>query len=163
MAPATAAETRTGRNVEMGRIAVARDPESLTAILGSCIGVTLYNPRARIGAMAHIVLPQSAGGDALPGKFADTAIPRMIQEIETAGAGRRGLVAKMAGGACMFGQDGRVQIGQANADAVRAILEGAGIRILASDIGGPRGRRIILNAANGELTVEIIGVPPRVL
>ena len=163
MAPGTATETRTDATVEMGRIAVARAPESLTAILGSCIGVTLYHPEARIGAMAHVVLPKSAERNTLPGKFADTVIPRMIQEIQKTGAGRSGLVAKMAGGACMFGKTGPFQIGQANADAVRQALDGAGIRILATDIGGSKGRRIAFNAGNGELTIEIIGAPPRIL
>ena len=163
MTSGMATETRTCATVEMGRIAVARDPESLTAILGSCVGVTLYHPRSRIGAMAHVVLPESRGGNALPGKFADAAIPHMIQEIEKAGGSRTGLVAKITGGACMFGGEGPLRIGQANADAVRKALDGAGIRILAADIGGSKGRRVVFNAGNGELTIEIVGAPPRVL
>lgn len=163
MAPGMATETETCTTVEMGRIAVARNPESLTAILGSCIGVTLYHPRFRIGAMAHVVLPKSTGRNALPGKFADTVIPRMIQEIEKAGGRRAGLVAKMTGGACMFGNTGPFQIGQANANAVRDALDGAGIRILATDIGGSKGRRVVFNADNGELTIEIVGATPRIL
>ena len=163
MSSGTATETGTRKIVEMGRIAVARAPESLTAILGSCIGVTLYHPRFRIGAMAHVVLPQSSGGDALPGKFADTAIPQMIQVLGEAGADRSGLVTKIVGGACMFGKEGPLQIGQANAEAVRKVLAATDIRILATDIGGSKGRRVTFNADNGELAIEIVGAPPRVL
>jgi chemotaxis protein CheD len=163
MASGTATETGTCTTVEMGRIAVARGSDSLTAILGSCIGVTLYHPRFRIGAMAHVVLPESGGRNAIPGKFADTAVPRMIHEIEKAGAGRTGLVAKMAGGARMFGNDGPLQIGLANIDAVCEALAEAGIRVLASDVGGSKGRRVTFNAGKGDLTIEIIGTPPRVV
>ena len=159
----TATHTGTYITVEMGRIAIARAPESLAAILGSCIGVTLYHPRTRIGAMAHVVLPESAADDTRPGKFADTAIPRMIQEIDKVGGGRTGLVAKMAGGACMFGKNGPFQIGKANADAVREALVRTGIPILAADIGGTRGRRAIFNAGNGELAIEMVGAPRRIL
>ena len=162
MASGAATATVTLTTVEMGRIAVARAPESLVSILGSCIGVTLYHPRFRIGAMAHVVLPKSSG-NIRPGKFADTAIPQMIQEIERAGASRAGLVAKMAGGACMFGKEGPFQIGQANANAIREALAEARIGILAADLGGSKGRRVIFNAGNGDLTVEIVGAPPRIL
>ena len=154
--------TATVMTVEMGRIAVVRAPESLVAILGSCIGVTLYHPRFRIGAMAHVVLPKSSG-NIRSGKFADTAIPQMIQEIERGGANRGGIVAKMAGGACMFGKEGPFQIGQANADAIHEALAEARIGILATDLGGSKGRRVIFNAGNGDLTVQIVGAPPRIL
>ena len=159
----TATETVRSKTVGMGQIAVARDPESLNTILGSCIGVTLYHPRFRIGAMAHVMLPESTGGSAPAGKFADTAIPQMIKEVEKAGGSRVGLVAKMAGGACMFGKKGPIVIGQANADAVLKMLTEAGIRVLATDVGGSKGRRVAFNAANGELTINITGDPTRVL
>jgi len=163
MASGMAIEPGTCTTVEMGRTAVARDPGSLTAILGSCIVVTLYHPRFRIGGMSHVVLPESTGRDPRPEKSADTAIPHMIQEIEKAGGSRTGLVAKMAGGACMFGKEGPFQIGQANADAVRKALAVAGIRVLAADVGGSKGRRATFNAGNGDLTIEIVGSPPRIL
>jgi chemotaxis protein CheD len=94
----TAIEPRAFTTVGMGRVAVARAPGLLTSILGSCIGVAMYHPRFQIGAMAHVVLPAAMGANGPPGKFADTAIPRMIEEIEKAGGSRTGLVAKLAGG-----------------------------------------------------------------
>ena len=63
----------------------------------------------------------------------------------------------------MFGKEGPLQIGQANADAVREALAEARIGILATDLGGSKGRRVICNASTGELTIEIVGAPPRIL
>jgi len=149
--------------VGMGQIVAAAAPGELAAVLGSCIGVTLYHPRLRLGAMAHVVLPQSSGPAAGPAKFADLAVPNMIAELERRGAGRSGLVAKMAGGACMFGNSGPLQIGPANIEAVRRALAAAGLPLAAEDVGGSKGRRIALDLVRGTLTVEIAGVPDKVL
>jgi chemotaxis protein CheD len=149
--------------VGVGQIVAATAPAELTAVLGSCIGVTFYHPRLRLGAMGHVVLPQSSGPAAGPAKFADLAIPNIIAELERRGAGRSGLVAKMAGGSCMFGDSGPLQIGPANAEAVRRALAAAGLSLAAEDVGGTKGRRIVFDLARGTLTVEIAGVPDKVL
>jgi chemotaxis protein CheD len=149
--------------VGMGQVAAAKAPATLTAVLGSCIGVTLYQPRLHIGVMAHVVLPQSSGAAAGPGKFADRAIPNMIAELERLGVARAGLVAKMAGGACMFGNSGPLQIGLANAEAVARALAAAGLRVVAQDTGGSKGRRVVFDLLQGTLTVEIAGAPNKVL
>ncbi len=149
--------------VGMGQIVATAKPTCLTAILGSCVGVALYHPRRRVGALGHVVLPYANGRTAPPGKFADSAIPTMIQQLEQLGANRAGTVVKIAGGACMFGTSGPLQIGEANVEAVLKILAEAGARVTARDTGGTKGRRIAFRADTGELLVEIIGQPSRVL
>jgi chemotaxis protein CheD len=163
MASGTAIEPGTCTTVGMGRVAVARAPGLLISILGSCIGVAMYQPRFQIGALAHVVLPKAMGVNGPPGKFANTAIPQMIEEIEKAGGSRAGLVAKLAGGACMFGQGGPLQIGRANADAINEALQRAGVKIVAADIGGSKGRRVTFDTASGELNIKVIGAPQRVI
>lgn len=149
--------------VGMGQIVASAKPASLTAILGSCVGVALYHPRRRLGALAHVVLPAANGRVATPGKFADSAIPTMIQQLEQLGANRAGITVKITGGACMFGTSGPLQIGDANVDAVIKSLADVGLRVAAQDTGGVKGRRIAFRVDTGELLVEIIGQPPRVL
>ena len=91
-------------SVAIGQWAVAAAPAKIRTLLGSCVGVILYDRVARLGGLAHIVLPDSRGAADHPGKFADTAIPAMIAEIErkfqVKANGR--LVAKLVGGASMF-------------------------------------------------------------
>jgi len=149
--------------VGMGQIVAAAKPANLTAILGSCVGVALYHPRRRVGALAHVVLPSANGRVATPGKFADSAIPSMIQQMESLGANRAGIMVKIAGGACMFGASGPLQIGDANVDAVIKALADVGLRVNAQDTGGVKGRRVSFRADTGEMLVEIIGQPPRIL
>lgn len=160
---ASVLEIRENKMVGMGQVALARPPATLSAVLGSCVGVALYHPRLRLGALAHVVLPQSSGRAGGVAKFADQAIPFMIQELEREGANRSGLVAKITGGACMFGTGGPLQVGLSNVEAVSKALAAAGIRIVAQDVGGAKGRRAGFDPENGIMTVEIIGCPPRTL
>ena len=147
------------QTVRMGQIVVARKPVCLVSILGSCVGVALYHGRLKRAALGHVVLPDSSGREATPGKFADRAIPHMIRQLEQLGVNRAGLVAKIAGGACMFGGSGPLQIGNANIQAVTQVLAQAGIKITGKDVGGNKGRRVILNCETGEFVVQIAGKP----
>jgi chemotaxis protein CheD len=149
--------------VSMGQIAVGGRPELVHAVLGSCIGLTLYHPRIKVGGMAHVVLPDSAGRPGAPGKFADTALPAMLAMLREFGVPGHGLIAKLVGGANMFGSSGPLQIGTANVEAVTRALGAAGVRIVAQDVGGRRGRRVTFDCGGGELTIECAGEPARVL
>jgi chemotaxis protein CheD len=163
MVSCAAEETSTDTTVRMGQIVIAREPLRLTSILGSCVSVSLYHSRLRLGAMGHIVLPDSAGRTSLPGKCADTAIPHMLRQLQQHGASPAGLVVKLAGGSRMFAASGPLQIGEANVEAVTRALRAAGLAITAADLGGTKGRRITLDCSSGKLIVEIIGQPARVL
>ena len=114
----------------------AEPPQQMKAVVGSCIALALYHPGRKTGVMAHIVLPDSAGRDGTPGKFADTAVPQMLELLKELGMPAHGLTAKLAGGANMFGSSGPLQIGDANVEAVAQALRTAGIRV-----SGARHRR----------------------
>ena len=89
--------------VGMGQIEVAQGGRHvLRTLLGSCIGLTLHDPRTRVGGLAHIVLPASRGDMSPPGKFADTALPELLRLIGELGGRTDKLIAKVAGAANMF-------------------------------------------------------------
>jgi chemotaxis protein CheD len=146
--------------VGMGQIAAARAPNLIRCVLGSCIGVSLFHARSRVGVMAHVVLANSAGRTDAPGKYADTAVPRMIELLLEHGGALSGATAKIAGGASMFGASGPFKIGSANTEAVLQALAKAGIRVTAKHVGEQRGRRVTLDCSNGELTIEVANSPP---
>lgn len=162
MATATITMIETA-SVGMGQLAVVRKPARLTSVLGSCVGVAMYHSRLGVGALAHVVLPESNGRSENPAKFADTAIPKMLRELERHGVNPTGLVAKIAGGACMFGEGGPLQIGEANIQAVLRALGQARVRVAAQHTGGKTGRRVTLDCANGSLIVEAAGRPVETL
>jgi chemotaxis protein CheD len=163
MALGTMKELTESKTVGMGQIAVAQAPARLASVLGSCVGVALFHPRLRLGCLAHVVLPRSNGVAATPGKFADTAIPHMLQLLEKQGANRAGLVVKICGGACMFNTTGPLQIGDANIEAVTAVLAAEGLRVAARDVGGTAGRRITMDCDSGQLTIDTAGNHSRIL
>ena len=146
-------------SVPMGGWVVAAAPAQLRTLLGSCAGIVLYDRVARLGGVAHVVLPASNGSADHPGKYADTAIPAMIADLDRL-RGRRsvaGLRAKLVGGASMFQAGPALNIGRRNAESVERVLAALGIPVVARDLGGEAGRRLTLDAATGLATIRIPG------
>jgi len=148
--------------VGMADLKVAKSPDTLTTLgLGSCVGVTLYDKAKKIGGMAHVMLPTYKGFEGQNiAKFADSAIIELINQLSRIGVSRNAVVAKIAGGAHMFGRtqnNDMLKIGERNAAACTAILKQLGIPIVANDTGGSRGRTIELNMENGALKIRSVG------
>ncbi len=148
--------------VNMGEISAFKTQGILTTVgLGSCIGVTLYDAVEKVGVMGHIFLPRSRpkDKDALPGKYADTGIPAMIEEAVKLGARKSRLKAKMAGGANLFPNltTNSTSIGQQNIEAVAENLKKPGIAIIGKDVAGGHGRKMRFFVETGVVTVTAIG------
>lgn len=150
-------------SIGIAGIKVVQSPDRIRTVLGSCIGVAVYDRIAKIGGMAHVILPDSNEGSGDPGKFADTAVDLLVQELVDTGAEVKRLVAKIGGGAAMFGQATAVGLGVRNAEAVRKRLTHHAIRIAADALGGTRGRKMMLDPATGAVQVEIIGQDPEII
>lgn len=131
--------------------------------LGSCIGVAAFDPVTRVGGMAHVVLPDSSlgqGGDT-GAKFADTGIPRLIQQMSSLGAIPSRIIIKLAGGAQMLAVAalaGKLDIGRRNGEAVHKALVRLGTRVVSSDVGGNFGRTMQLLMPEGKVIVSSIGM-----
>lgn len=146
----------------MGEMVVsARSGDELNAIgLGSCIGLALVDRQAGVAGLVHVVLPESLGAAGPPGKFADLAIPELLNRMESAGSVRRRLLAVVMGGARMFARGLGNDIGVRNATAVGEHLNRMGVTIHAQDTGGSRsrtarvvvGQSVSVQLAGGELT-----------
>lgn len=144
-------------SIGIAGIEVVRAPDRIRTVIGSCIGIAIYDRVAKIGGLAHIILPDSNQGSGDPGKFADTATDMLIERMVDAGADRKRLVAKITGGASMFGNEPSLGLGERNAQAVHDRLLHHAIRLAASATGGTKGRKMMLDPATGTVYVEIIG------
>ncbi|GBG56275.1 putative chemoreceptor glutamine deamidase CheD [Sporomusaceae bacterium FL31] len=148
--------------VGMADYKVGRNPASLISYgLGSCVGIALYDSIAKVGGLAHIMLPDSTQARSAenPAKFADTALPLMLSEMLKLGATKSRVIAKIAGGAQMFtfaNATDIMRVGERNAEAVRLILKKIDIRIIADDTGGNYGRTVELKLENGIYRVKTI-------
>ena len=142
-------------NVKMGGIGYCEAPETLGTLLGSCVGVAIWDKVARVGGLAHVVLPDSAGREAAPGKFADTAIAEIKRQLLKRGANPRHLAAKIAGGATMFGKRTEMDVGSKNHSAVVKHLKDQSIPLLAEEVGGCAGRMVSFSPGNGSMAVFV--------
>ena len=128
--------------------------------LGSCVAIVLHDPAARVGGLAHILLPtESLSRDTgNPAKFPGTAVPLLLAEMRRLGA-RGPIFAKVVGGASMFGTllpDNGVNIGERNVAATFQALAAAGIPTMAQDTGGDHGRSVYLHVGDGRVLVRSI-------
>lgn len=145
-----------------------QDGTVLTCIgLGSCIGLALIDRRSRIAGLAHVMLPESPVAGPTPppqpGKFADHAVPALVDALLQAGARKHRLEAVLVGGAQMFafgaGVAGR-DIGTRNEAAVRAELDRARIPVRGAATGGGKGRSMRVAVSAGEVVYkEAAGQP----
>lgn len=151
--------------VGMADLKTGRSPDTLTTLgLGSCIGIALWDPMTKIGGLAHVMLPDSTKirNNSNIAKFADTGITELVRQMELMGAPRKRMVAKIAGGACMFEVAGVTSvgnIGEKNALASKKKLRELGIRVLAEDTGLNYGRTVELNCENGDYVIKAVGKP----
>lgn len=155
--------------VGIGEYKVCMEPGQLITIgLGSCVGVSLYDQNTRTGGLLHLMLPDSSqfSNVTKPAKFADSGIPLLIFEMQKRGAFSKRLQAKLVGGAQMFsGRDDSVilNIGHRNVEKARAVLKDFGIKVIAEDVGGNKGRTMILDTTNGQVTIRMVGSNLRVI
>ncbi|MBG0768503.1 chemotaxis protein CheD [Methanococcus maripaludis] len=142
--------------VKMGDIGVAKNPESIETLLGSCVAIILYDRGKKIGGVAHVMLPKSRNSsEKNPGKYANTAIPELINRMAKLGARKDKLTTKLAGGAAMFKcNSNTIDVGKKNIEASRQEVKKMGLRIASEDLGGDTGRTITLSLKDGSVLVR---------
>ena len=138
----------------------------ITYALGSCIGICLYDQKIKLASLIHIMLPLNME----PGrknvmKYADTGIRETLKMMESKGASRSRITAKIAGGAKMFEVSGGSlgNIGQRNIDSVHINLKKEGIHLLKEDVGGGVARTLLFDVSNGLACVRCYGRPELII
>ena len=152
-------------SVRMGEMCIASGSnDELVAIgLGSCIGLALIDRSAGVAGLAHVVLPESGGAAGPAGKFADLAVPELLDQVQKAGARKDKLEAVLVGGAKMFALGAGMDIGSRNEAAVREALSAHRLRVRATATGGNAGRTMRVLAGAGTVNVHEAGSKPETL
>jgi len=155
--------------VGMADLNITKTPGVLTTMgLGSCVGIALYDPIAKVAGLAHIMLPDSKAihNNANKAKFADTAMVKLIEDMEKVGAKRRNMKAKIAGGAQMFAfnaTNDNLRVGDRNVEATKRTLAQHNIPLIAEETGASFGRTVELYADDGRFLIKAIGQRIRIL
>jgi chemotaxis protein CheD len=154
----------TGREVVV-RVADLRsglaDDTLVTVGLGSCVAILLYDAEARVGGMAHILLPSPALSrkDGNPAKFPQTAVPRLIELMAADGAKPQRISARLAGGASMFAAlapPGTIQMGERNLVAARQVLNTHRVPLVGEAVGGDFGRTVRFRVGDGRVQISTV-------
>ncbi len=139
----------------------------ITYALGSCIGITFYDPMLHLGALLHIMLPsQFNNNDPNVFKFADSGIRETIRKLTVFGMMKSRTVVKIAGGAKMFEISGNADfgnIGARNIERVKEVLREEGMRLAAEDTGGTYARTMRIDIATGSVSLRTVGRPAKIL
>jgi len=146
--------------VGMSSMAVSRNPDDVlvTYSLGSCLGVTMYDPVVKVGGMIHCMMPLSSVDRAKalkePCMFVDSGVPLLLQSLFDAGLRKSRALVRIAGGATIAGEGELFRIGKRNYAVLRKILWKNGMFIAAEDVGGDVTRTIRLEIMTGRFLVK---------
>jgi chemotaxis protein CheD len=156
MAPVTPREER---YLQPGEVHASGHRTRVTTILGSCVAVCLFDPRRHVAGLNHFLLPCAPTTSATSTRYGDVAIEVLVRRLLTLGASRETLRAKIFGGANVLHafSDGERHIGTANVEIARELLDRCGIPLVAEDVGGTRGRKLVFSIPDGLTWVEAIG------
>jgi len=149
--------------VGMAEMKVAKAPGKIAALgLGSCVAICVYDSIAKVGGIAHVMLPSSSmaiGESVNRAKFADTALPFLLEEIKKIGAESNRLDVKLVGGAEMFMNEiknERLKIGERNLQVIEEACQKYGLKVTGRCVGGNSGKSVTLDLDSGEVQVRTI-------
>ena len=131
----------------------------IRTLLGSCVAVTMWHPRRRLGGMCHFLLPQRGHGtgDGPDGRYGVEAIGMLINDAEAAGTSPCEYQFKVFGGGNMFPQTGKStdgHVGSKNIDCAQRLLEDAGFAIEAQHLGGTGYRNVVFDVWSGHVWMK---------
>ncbi len=137
------------------------DDVLVTVGLGSCVAILLYDAEARVGGLAHVLLPSPAlaARDANPAKFPQYAVPNLLELMTAQGARKNRVTGRLAGGASMFAAlapPGTVQMGERNLVAARQALSSHGVPLVGEAVGGDYGRTVRFRVRDGRVEVSTV-------
>jgi len=139
-----------------GRIFVSAEPCTVRTILGSCVAVCMWDPHLGVGGVNHFVLPYSVENGEHSLRYGNVAVKRLIEKLLALGSTKQTLQAKLFGGACVLGafRDKRNHLGMKNVQTALSLLAEERIPVVAEDVGGEQGRKVIFQTHDGAAWVR---------
>jgi chemotaxis protein CheD len=141
------------------QVFVSESPRTVMTILGSCVSVCLWDPLLGAGGMNHFLLPYHSNTRQDVGRYGNVAVRLLLERMDSLGCRRRTLLAKIFGGAriTLASPGNEIHLGQKNVDLALSLLEKENISVVARDVGGMLGRKVLFNTGDGAAWVKAIG------
>jgi chemotaxis protein CheD len=163
MQPLTARAEPARYYLKPGELYVGEESALVETLLGSCVSVVLFSPRYRVGSVCHSLLPSCRRENPCRrdcqefSRYVDCSIRRMLEWFLEQGVKQREIVVKLFGGSDLLsGPQGLASrgIGRQNIERALQIIEEEGLLLASSDVGGVRGRKIIVKTYTGEVFLK---------
>jgi len=145
-----------------GQLFVSAEAKSIVFILGSCVGVCIWDDVNAIGGAVHYLLPMWDGKGIASPRYGNVAISLLLQQLLEAGADRGHLRAKVFGGGCLFdsmrasGSNREQHLGSRNVETALQTLTKAQIPVVSTAVGVDRGQRIVFRTDTGDAVIRIL-------
>jgi chemotaxis protein CheD len=139
-----------------GQMHVATAPCAIKTLLGSCVAVCVWDTQAHVGGAVHYLLPRGREGRSETGRYGNLAIPALIRAVCALGGNMLSLKAKVFGGAKVLAglaTSPGASLGESNIAMAREVLGAQNVPVIASDLGGDRGRRVLFHVEAGSAWV----------
>ncbi len=170
MTPPTTAQLGFEQKVVIGiaELAVSNNANATltTYSLGSCLGISIYDPEVRVGGLLHVMLPDSridsGKATAQPAMFVDSGIVALFRTVLDLGAQKQRVQVCVAGGAQIMDNSGYFNIGKRNYEALTKMLNDHGLSVHAEQVGGMVNRTMYLNLATGDVRLKVSGQPQEI-
>jgi len=139
-----------------GEFYIGKGGSDIYTILGSCVSITMFNKRLKVGGICHALLPKEGPTvkDTDGFRYVDSSISQMLTEFETMGIKRHEIEVKVFGGSEMIGTNRKKSVGQQNIEATLNVLSNKNLTIISSDFGGDQGRKIIFYTQTGRVLLK---------
>lgn len=134
---------------------VSREPFNVQTILGSCIAVCLFDPILKCGGMNHYMVPLWNGDGLESPRYGNIAIDMLVEKMIQLGTQNRNMIAKVFGGGSVIGET-TINIGERNIHVAETVLAKLKVRIVATNVGGVQGRKIIFNTSTGQVLMKYL-------
>lgn len=149
--------------VGLGEICISKQLDDVLVAygLGSCLGISMYDPHKNIAGLLHAVLPKGkCNGEAGHIKYVQCGIDELIRQMEEKGALRYSFIVKIVGGAHMLTAPGFsdiLKVGERNMEAAEDHFSQLNMKISSQEVGGNRGRTVRLYVSDGRFTIRELG------
>ena len=145
--------------IHVGEIFVGAKPTEISTVLGSCVAVCIYDKVEKIGGMNHYLVPLWNENGLQSPKYGNISIPRLIENMINLGCQKHNLEAKVFGGGNVIEVSQEdMMIGRKNILIAKELLREYNIKITAQDVGGTRGRKILMRTDTGKIFLRYTGV-----
>jgi chemotaxis protein CheD len=142
--------------VHTGEVAVSSRNATFSTVLGSCVSICVWDPKTGAGGMNHFLLPDQVSNGMSSARFGNVAVRTLLSKLDALGVPAQSLKAKIFGGASVLGGGvvPRDNLGGRNVELARVLLSLAGIPVVAEDVGGANGRKLVFRTSDGAAWVR---------